>query len=146
MLRKQGFLSKIRHGGLRGPNLRKFWTLNLCIRSQITNNPIWRSMESYLSNRFRAVLGLCCENGYFCAKSDMEDYRDQTWETFEHETCVLRANKEITRFVVPWKVTYRRFFVQSQVHAAKTGISEQNPTWRITGTKLEKILNMKLVY
>ena len=76
----------------------------------------------------------------------MEDYVDQIWETFAHETCVLGANKEKTHSVVPLKVTYRRVFVQFRVNAAKTGISEQNPTWRFTWTKFEKLLNMKLVY
>ena len=71
---------------------------------------------------------------------------DQIWETFEHETCVLGANKEITRFVVPRKVNYQRVFVQFRVHATKTGISEQNPIGRITWTKFGKLLNMKLVY
>ena len=58
-------------------------------------------MKSYLSNSFCAISGPCCENWDFGAKSDMEDYVDQIWETFGHETCVLGANEEITRSVVP---------------------------------------------
>ena len=54
--------------------------------------------------------------------------------------------KKITQSGVPRKVSYQRVLVQFWVSAAKTVISEQNPTWGITGTKLEKILNMKLVY